>query len=81
MIEWPLLSEKAIGLIESENKIVFIFPTNVTKKEIKEHIEKKYAVKVKEVNTLNSMKGFKKAFVKLDSNFKASDLAAKLKII
>jgi large subunit ribosomal protein L23 len=75
------MSEKAVGLIEKENKIVFIVSPRASKKEIKSSVEKMYSVKVDSVNTVNDTHGRKKAFVKLSKDSKASDLATKLSII
>ena len=80
-IEYPLLTEKAVGAIEKENKIIFIVDKKATKEEIKKEVEKQYKVKVDSVNTMISIKGKKKAYVKLKPEFKAIDLATKLKII
>lgn len=81
IIEYPMLSEKAVNMIEKENKLVFVVKDSATKKQIKEEIEKMYNVKVANVNTVIGIKGKKKAFVKLTPQFKATDLATKLKII
>ncbi|MFH0986489.1 MAG: 50S ribosomal protein L23 [Candidatus Micrarchaeota archaeon] len=80
-IQYPLLSEKAVGAIEKQNKIVFIVSKGSKKSEIKKDVEKKYAVKVVSVNTMIGMDGRKKAYVRLAPQFKAVDLAAKLKIL
>ncbi len=81
VIEYPLLSEKAVGLIEKENKLVFVVRKDATKKDIKKAVEELYGVKVSDVNTVISIKGQKKAYVKLKPEFKAIDLATKLKIM
>lgn len=81
VVEYPLLSEKAVGAIEKENKLVFIVKKNATKPEIRKAVEKLYDVKVASVNTMISIKGVKKAYVKLRPEFKAIDLATKLRII
>ena len=80
-IEYPLLSEKAVGLIEKENKLVFIVNKNANKDEIKKAVESLYNVKVQKVNTVINIKGMKKAYVKLKPEFKAIDIATKLKIM
>ena len=80
-IKYPSLTEKAIGLIEDENKIVFIVEDKATKMEVKEAVEKLYAVKVDKVNIMKSIRGKKKAYVKLIGDNKAVDLATKLKIL
>ncbi|MCD6522839.1 MAG: 50S ribosomal protein L23 [Candidatus Diapherotrites archaeon] len=81
VVNHPLLSEKAVDLIEKENKLVFIVDKNATKSEIKEAVEKLYDVKVDAVNTLIDSKGRKKAFVRLSKESSASELATKLNII
>ena len=81
VIKYPLLTEKAAGLIERENKIVFVVEKNAGKADIKKEVERLYAVRVQDVNTMVSMKGIKKAYVKLAPGFNATDLATKLKII
>jgi len=81
IIKYPLLTEKAVGLIEKENKIVFIVDKKVNKEEIKKEVEKKYKIKVEKINIINTIKGEKKAYIKLKPGFKATDLALKLKII
>ncbi|QLJ52993.1 MAG: LSU ribosomal protein L23 [Candidatus Fermentimicrarchaeum limneticum] len=77
----PIATEKAIALIEKENKMVFIVEKNSTKKEIADEVEKSYGVKVEKVNVLVTADGRKKAYVKLQKGFSADELAAKLKII
>ena len=81
VLKYPHATEKSIGLIERENKIVFIVDRRATKKQIKEAFEKVFGVKVKKINTLITLKGEKKAFIKLDPKFKASDVAVKLGIL
>ncbi len=80
-IKFPLMTEKAINLIEKENKLSFIATPQATKTDIKKLIEKVYKVKVTSVNVLNDMKGRKKVTVKLDKKYKAEELAAKLGVI
>ncbi|MEM5816051.1 MAG: 50S ribosomal protein L23 [Candidatus Aenigmatarchaeota archaeon] len=78
---YPLVTEKAVGLIEKENKIVFIVSRKANKKQIKEAFEKLFEVKVEKVNTLITKDGKKKAFIKLKPEFKASDIAVRLGIL
>ena len=77
----PLISEKAVSLIETENKIVFIVNPKSTKIEIKKAVEEAYKVKVDSVNVLTDMKGQKRAIVKLNKQFKASELSSKLGMV
>jgi len=74
----PLLTEKAIGKIETENKLVFIVDRRSNKKQIKWAMEKAFDVKVDNVKTFIDRKGRKKAWIKLSKGFSASDIATKL---
>ncbi len=78
---YPLVTEKAVNMIEKENKIVFIVNRKANKQQIKEAFEKLFGVKVEKVNTLITRDGKKKAFIKLKKEFKASDVAVKLGIL
>lgn len=80
VILFPLITEAAVNLIESENKLVFIVNLRANKLQIKNAIEELYDVKVKKVNLLITFQGQKKAFVTLTPEYKASDLAIKLGI-
>jgi len=78
---YPLVTEKSVGMIEKENKIVFIVDRRANKQQIKEAFEKLFGVKVEKVNTSITRDGRKKAFIKLRREFKASDVAVKLGIL
>ena len=77
IINYPLLSEKAIGKIETENKLVFMVDRKSTKKQIKWAVEKALEVKVDNVRTMITQKGKKKAWVKLAKDFSAGDIATR----
>jgi len=81
IIEYPVLTEKAVGLIEKENRLVFTVRKKATKAEIAAEFERLYEVKVAGVNVVNTQKGVKRAYIKLTPEFKAVDLATKLKIM
>jgi len=81
VVLYPLVTEKAVNMIDAENKITFIVANNTDKKKVKEIIERIYGVKVAKINMVRDMKGRKKAIVKLKKEFKANDLATKLKIL
>ncbi|WP_010479090.1 50S ribosomal protein L23 [Thermococcus zilligii] len=74
----PVVTEKAVSLIEKENKLTFIVDKRATKQEIKRAVEKMFQVKVEKVNTLITMKGEKKAYVKLKPEYNASEVAARM---
>ena len=81
VILYPLITEKAINMIEAENKLSFVVNERAGKKEVKEAVEKNYAVKVDNVNVLRDRKGRKKAIVKINEKFKADDIATKLGVL
>jgi large subunit ribosomal protein L23 len=78
---YPIATEKAVGLVERENKMVFVVEMGSTKAQIKREVEERFAVKVAKVNTLITPKGEKRAYVKLAKGFKADTIAAKLKMV
>jgi len=78
IIKYPLSTERAIRLMESENKLVFVVDKKATKQEIKKAIEERFNVKVEQVRTLNDFKGRKKAYIKFSSETPAIDLATRL---
>ncbi len=81
IIKYPLLSEKAMDAIDRENKLIFIVDAEANKEQIKKAIEELYDVKVERINTLNTIKGKKKAMVKLEKEHSAMDLATDLQLI
>jgi len=81
VIRYPLISEDAVTLIESENKITFIVDAEASKNDIRRAVEELYEVKVDRVNSVLTPEGRKKAFVKLAPDYKASDLAVRLGVL
>ncbi len=77
----PIKTEKAIGKIEYENALTFHVNLRSSKKEILDEVEKLFSVKVYSVNTFVTAKGHKHALVRLNKEFKADDVAIKLKMI
>jgi ribosomal protein uL23 len=81
VILFPLTSEKAVAMVESLNTVTFVVAADANKQDIKRAVEVLYGVKVKEVRTLKTPDGRKKAYVKLAEGFSADELAAKLGVI
>ncbi|MGC8975035.1 MAG: 50S ribosomal protein L23 [Thermoprotei archaeon] len=81
IIKRSLATEKTLSLIEKNNTLVFIVDLRATKGEIKEAVERLFSVKVEKVNTLITMEGEKKAYVKLKPEYKASEIATRLGLI
>ena len=78
IIKYPLSTEKAIRLMESENKLVFVVDNKANKQEIKKAVEERFSAKVVQVRTINDFKGRKKAYVKFSPETPAIDLATRL---
>ena len=76
----PLVTEKAIMLIESQNVLTFETDKGATKEQIKKEIGKLFGVKIEKIRVLirNNKKHF---YVKLKKKFPAIDLATKLGLI
>ena len=81
VILYPMMTEAASRMIETENKLVFIVNMKATKTDVRRAVEELYEVVVEKVNTLITPKGEKKAFVKLHPEYRASDVAIRLGIL
>lgn len=75
---YPQITEKAVKLIESENKLTFIVAQNATRAEVKQAVEKLFEVKVVGVKVEVTKDGRKRAYVRLAPGFSADEIATKL---
>jgi len=81
VIFYPLMTESASLMVEKDNKLIFIVNLKAGKSDVKRAVEQLYEVKVDKVTVLVTPQGEKKAFVKLNPEYKASDVAIKLGIL
>ncbi len=81
VIFYPLMTESASLMVEKDNKLIFIVNLKARKSDVKRAVEQLYEVKVNKVTMLITPQGEKKAFVKLNPEYKASDVAIKLGIL
>ena len=81
IIKHPVSTEKAVRLMESENKLTFIVDRKSNKQEIKKALEELFKIKVIKINTLILPSGKKKAYVKLAAETPAIDIATQLGLI
>ncbi len=73
----PIVTEKAVMAIESQNTLTFLTEKEKTKDEIKKEVENLFKVKVEKIRT--QVRGNKKYIhVKLKKEFPAIDIATKL---
>lgn len=77
VIKYPVSSEKAIRLMESENKLVFVVDIKASKSDIKNAVEELFKAKVVQVNTLVT-NGEKRAYVRFAKENPAIDIATNL---
>ena len=78
ILKYPLTTEKAVRLIEKENKLLFVIDLKANKADVKKTVEKFFDVKVDKVNTYVTNKGEKKAYVQLNAAYPAIDVMTKL---
>jgi len=81
VILYPVMTEVASRILETENKLVFVVSAKASKADIKRAVEELYEVRVEKVTVNVTPKGEKKAFVKLHPDYKAADVAVKLGIL
>ncbi len=81
VIIYPMMTEVASRILESENKLVFVVNLKASKTDIKRAVEELYEVRVEKVTVNVTNKGEKKAYVRLTPEFKAADVAIKLGIL
>ena len=81
IIQYPISTEKAVREMEANNCLIFIVSNSATKHEIKKATEKAFSVKVTNVRTINTIKGLKKAYIKLHPDTPAVDVTTKLGMV
>lgn len=77
ILQHPVLTEKNIRAVETENKLAFIVRREANKTQIKWAVESALQVRVEKINTLIDRNGKKKAIIKLAPEFKAVDIATR----
>jgi len=70
-------TEKIVRQIEVDNVLVFVVDRAVSKLDVKKEVEELFSVKVAKVRT-HTMKNKKLAYVKLNAEYPAVDIATKL---
>ena len=78
---FPLVTEKAVHMIEGQNRVSFVVAKESGKTDVKKAVEFLFGVKVQAVNVVRDMKGRKKAMVKISPVYKAQDIATRLGVI
>ena len=81
ILKFVLMTEKAIQLIEKENKLVFIVDRKCSKDDVKRAAESAFQASVYDVETMIDQKSRKKAFIRFKEPGVAGDIAMRLGII
>jgi len=81
IVLYPLITEKAVGMIETQNKLSFVVSKKATKQTVKKAVQELYNIKIEGVRIVNDLKGRKKAIVKVSKEFKADEIATKMGVI
>ncbi len=81
VLQYPIATEKALSMVESQNTIIYVVNIGADKKSIRKEFEDTFKVKVQRVNTAIEPYNEKRAYIKLASGFQASDIAKKLKLV
>jgi large subunit ribosomal protein L23 len=78
IIDYPLVTEKAMDEMDFQNKLQFVVDIDATKPEIRDVVEAEYEVEVVDVNTQITPEAQKKATVKLSEEDDAQDVASRI---
>ena len=78
LIDYPLVTEKAMNDMDFENKLQFVVNVDATKPEIREEVEERFDVEVVKLNTQVMMNGKKKATVTLGEDDDAQEVASRI---
>lgn len=78
---YPVSTEKALNMIDRNNTILYVVDQRSTKGQVKKEFEQTFGVRVASINTSTTMKNTKKAYIRMKPEFKASDVARKLKLV
>ena len=80
-IQFVLMTEKCVRMIEAQNKLVFVVRRNSDKKAVKKAVENAFQSAVAGITTMIDQDGRKRAFVKFDKAGVAGEIAIRLGII
>jgi large subunit ribosomal protein L23 len=80
-LKFPFVTEKAMVLLENQSKLQFLVTNEATKDDIKREIQKAFGQKVRNVRTLMTMHGQKKAIVSFENDKAAEEILSRLGIM
>ena len=77
----PCTSERFYKKMEKENTIIFYVNQKANKQQIKDAFKEQFGTKPERVNTMNTVLGRKKAFIRLPKGTEASEIANKIGLL
>jgi len=80
-LKYPFVTEKAMVLLENQSKLQFLVTREASKDDVKREIEKSFGQKVKNVRTLMTLHGQKKAIVSFENDKAAEEILSRLGIM
>lgn len=81
VLRHPYVTEKAMMTLEKENKLQFLVDKDATKNQIKREIEKTFEQEVRDVSTVMTMHGEKKAIISFANEKAAEEILSRLGIM
>lgn len=78
ILQYPLVTEKAMNNLDFENKLEFIVHVDATKDEIAEALATRFDVEVAAVNTQLTPRGQKKATIELAPEYDAEEVISRI---
>ena len=81
VLMYPIATEKALNMVETQNTITYVVDLRADKKKIKGEFEKVFNVKVARVNIAIEPYNEKRAYIRLEKESSAPDVAKKLKLV
>ena len=78
ILQYPLVTEKAMNDLDFENKLEFVVDVDATKPDIATAISERFDVEVADVNTQLTPRGKKKATIELGPNDDAEEVISRI---
>lgn len=80
-LAYPIVTEKAMVILENVNQLSFIVAKEAKKAEIKAAVEQTFGKKIVAVNTMMITKGTKKAIITFEEKNAAEEILSQLGIV
>ncbi|HJJ44496.1 MAG: 50S ribosomal protein L23 [Methanocorpusculum sp.] len=77
----PIVTEKAMFILENVNQLSFLVEKEARKEDIKAAVEKTFGKKIAAINTMMTTKGTKKAIITFEEKNAAEEILSQLGIV